>query len=155
MSFVSLLLAVAVNLAPITGATAPWLNAPAAPATSGRVTIVDVFAFSCINCKHVLPELKRLRAGYGSNDLEIVGVHAPELAEERDHANLKRALVDQKITWPVVFDDDFSIWKAYGVDAWPTQLVFDRRGRLRATYVGEGFDDRLERTVKSLVAERT
>jgi thiol-disulfide isomerase/thioredoxin len=147
------LLASAMTLAPVLSA-AGWANAPGPPATQGRVTIVDVFAFSCINCKHVTPELRKLRAAYTARDLAIVGVHAPETAEEHVHANLTQALHDQQITWPVVYDDTFRIWNAYGVEAWPTQLVFDRHGQLRKTYVGEGYDAELERTVHDLSAER-
>jgi thiol-disulfide isomerase/thioredoxin len=149
----TILLAAATSLAPVLGAT-PWANAAGPPPTAGRVTVVDVFTFSCINCKHVTPELRKLRGAYKPGDLAIVGVHAPELPEEHVHANVVRALRDQDITWPVVFDDSFAIWNAYGVNAWPTQLVFDRRGKLRATYVGEGYDAQLEATVRALVAER-
>ena len=146
-------LAAATSLAPIL-APGAWANVPAAPATAGRVAIVDVFAFSCINCKHVTPELRKLRAAYRESDLAIVGVHAPELPDERVHANLLQAMHDQDISWPVRYDDDFRVWRAYGVTAWPTQLIFDRKGKLRATIVGEGYDAELERTVKALVAER-
>ncbi|HTD34709.1 MAG TPA: redoxin family protein, partial [Candidatus Elarobacter sp.] len=124
------------------------------PSTAGRVTIVDVFTFGCINCRHVTPELQKLRAAYGERDLAIVGVHAPETPYERDHANVRQALREQDITWPVVFDDGFRLWNAYGVDAWPTQLLFDRHGTLRARFVGEGYDAQLEAAVKRLVAER-
>ena len=148
----AIVLAAATSLAPVLGAT-PWANAAGPPDTAGRVTVVDVFTFDCINCKHVTPELRRLRSAFGTRDLAIVGVHAPELPEEHVHANVVQALRDQDITWPVVYDDSFRVWNAYGVNAWPTQLVFDRHGRLRATYVGEGYDAQLERTVRSLVAE--
>jgi thiol-disulfide isomerase/thioredoxin len=150
----ALFLAAATTLSPVLGAM-PWANAAGPPKTAGRVTVVDVFTFSCINCKHVTPELRKLRDAYKPADLAIVGVHAPELPEERVHRNVVQALRDQDITWPVVFDDNFAVWNAYGVNAWPTQLVFDRRGKLRATYVGEGYDTQLERTVRALVAERT
>jgi thiol-disulfide isomerase/thioredoxin len=149
----AILLAAATSLAPVLGA-APWANASGPPPTAGRVTVVDVFTFGCINCKHVTPELRKLRGAYGTKDLAIVGVHAPETPEEHVHANVVRALHDQDITWPVVFDDGFQVWNAYGVSAWPTQLVFDRHGKLRATYVGEGYDAQLEQTVRTLVAER-
>ena len=151
---IALLLAAATSLAPVLGA-APWANAAGPPPTTGRVTVVDVFTFDCINCKHVTPELRKLRGAYKSNDLAIIGVHAPELPQEHVHANVVKALRDQDITWPVVYDDDFKLWSLYGVSAWPTQLVFDRRGKLRATYVGEGNDAQLEQTVRGLVAERT
>lgn len=149
----SIVFAAALSLAPVLGA-APWATAGGAPPTAGRVTIVDVFAFSCINCMHVVPELRKLRRTIDSRNLSIIGVHAPELPEEKVHANLVRALHDQQITWPVLYDDTFVVWNAYGVNAWPTQLIFDRRGKLRARYVGEGYDAQLERTVTSLIAER-
>jgi len=149
---IATLLAAALTLAPVLGAT-PWANTSGPPPTSGRVTIVDIFAFSCINCIHVTPELKKLRGRYSPNDLAIIGVHAPELPDEKVHANLLQALTDQHITWPVLFDDDFRVWRAYGVNAWPTQLIFDRRGVLRATYVGEGYDGEIDRWVARLTAE--
>jgi len=149
----TLLLAAATTLGPLLAAM-PWANASGPPPTVGRVTIVDVFTFDCINCKHVVPELRKLRAAFAPGDLAIAGVHAPELPEEHVHANVVRALREQDVTWPVVYDDAFALWHAYGVQAWPTQLVFDRRGRLRATFVGEGNDAELERTVRALVGER-
>ena len=150
---IGVLLAAAMTLAPLL-TPATWANAAGPPPTAGRVTIVDVFTYGCINCKHVTPELRKLRAAYDAKDLAIVGVHAPELPQEHVHANVVKALHDQDITWPVVYDDGFKVWNAYGVSAWPTQLVFDRHGKLRATYVGEGNDAELERTVRGLVAER-
>ena len=150
---ITVLLAAAVTLAPVLGATA-WANVSGPPPTTGRVTILDVFAFSCINCRHVTPELQKLRGAYGTNDLAIIGVHAPELPSEKVHANVVEALGEQHITWPVVYDDSFRIWNAYGVGAWPTQLIFDRHGALRATYVGEGYDGEIERWVARLAAER-
>ena len=150
----TIVLAAAMSLAPVLGSV-PWATPGGAPPTQDRVTIVDVFAFSCINCIHVVPELKKLRRTVNERDLSIIGVHAPELPEEKVHANLIQALHDQNISWPVIYDDRFTIWNAYGVTAWPTQLVFDRHGKLRATYVGEGYDEQLERTVKTLIAERT
>jgi thiol-disulfide isomerase/thioredoxin len=151
----TILLAAATSLAPILTGHAPWANAAGPPPTAGRVAIVDVFTFGCINCKHVTPELQKLRAAYPQSDLAIVGVHAPETPEEHVHANVVQALKAQGVMWPVVFDDRFAIWNAYNVQAWPTQLVFDRHGKLRATYVGEGYDAELARTVGSLVAERS
>ncbi|HTW86274.1 MAG TPA: redoxin family protein [Candidatus Sulfotelmatobacter sp.] len=153
IGFIAPLLASALTLAPVlTGGG--WANVTAPPATDGRVTLVDVFAFSCINCRHVTPELQHLRREYGTDAVTIIGVHTPELPEERVHANLRAALADQGISWPVVYDDDSRIWNAYGVTAWPTQLLFDKHGRLRERFVGEGYDAEIERAVRTLVAER-
>jgi thiol-disulfide isomerase/thioredoxin len=150
----ALLFAAATTLAPVLSSTATWLNSAHAPAQDGRVAVVDVFTFDCINCKHVTPELHKLRSQYSESEVLIVGVHAPETPYERDGANLRSALQEQKITWPVIVDNDFALWKAYDVSAWPTQLIFDRHGKLRATYVGEGNDAEVEHTVKTLLAER-
>ena len=139
---IAALLAAATTLLPVVGKPGP-------------VTIVDVFTVDCINCRDVVPELRRLRRAYGPADLAIVGVHAPETPAERNHAYALRGMRMLGITWPVVWDDRFAIWDAYGVQAWPTQLVFDRAGRLRATIVGEGEDDRLAATVRSLVGEQS
>jgi thiol-disulfide isomerase/thioredoxin len=141
-----------IGLAPLLSGGA-WVNAAGPPPTQGRVTIVDVFTFACINCQHVTPELRRLRAVYAPADLTLIGVHTPELPEERVHSNVVAALREQGIAWPVVYDDDHRLWDAFGVSAWPTQLVFDRHGRLRATIVGEGYDGELERVVHQLVGE--
>jgi thiol-disulfide isomerase/thioredoxin len=150
---IAALLAQVVWIMPIvTGGT--WVNASGPPPTDGRVTIVDVFAIDCINCKHVTPELRRLRAAYSPDSLTIIGVHTPELPEERVHANVVTGMKDEGITWPVVYDDDNRLWNTYHVDAWPTQLVFDRHGRLRATIVGEGYDAQLEHVVHDLMNER-
>jgi thiol-disulfide isomerase/thioredoxin len=148
----ALLLAAATTLAPVLSATA-WVNAGGPPPTDGRVTVVDVFTFDCINCKHVVPELQRLRAAYSERDLAIVGVHAPETPYEHVHANVVEALHAQSISWPVLYDDGYSVWNRYGVTAWPTQLIFDRKGNLRATYVGEGQDAAIEHTVRTLIAD--
>ena len=148
----SILLAAAMSLSPVLGAT-PWANAAGPPPTAGRVTVVDVFTFDCINCKHVsrsCASCARRTAPTTSRSSACTR----RAAQEHVHANVVRALRDQDITWPVVYDDEFKVWNAYGVTAWPTQLVFDRHGKLRATYVGEGYDTELERTVRELVAER-
>lgn len=132
-----------------------WLNGRVAGSdVAGKVVIVDVFTFDCINCKHVVPALKRLHADVSPNDLQIIGVHAPETPEERERPNVVRELARQGIVWPVALDNSFTIWKALGNEYWPTQYLFDRRGALRRTVVGEGQDDVVTSTVRGLIAER-
>ncbi|MGA2392883.1 MAG: redoxin family protein [Candidatus Lustribacter sp.] len=144
----------AATLAPVYGASQGWLNGRLTPAdTAGKVVIVDVFTFDCYNCKNVVPNLRALNAKR-SNDLVIVGVHSPETPFETQRANVIENLHAQGITWPVAIDNSFAIWNAYGVDAWPTQLFFDRSGTLRATVVGDSQDDAVDRIVQKLLAER-
>jgi thiol-disulfide isomerase/thioredoxin len=136
-------------------AASDWLNGRVADGdVAGKVVIVDVFTFDCINCKHVVPTLKRLHADLAPSDLQIIGVHAPETSAERERANVVRELARQGIVWPVALDNSFTIWKALGNEYWPTQYIFDRRGALRRTVVGEGQDDVVTSTVRALIAQR-
>lgn len=131
-----------------------WLNGSAtAPGLRGKVVVVDIFTFGCINCKHVVPNLRRLHAMEPTASFALVGVHAPETAYERNRENVSRNLAALGITWPVRIDNDFAVWQAYGIEYWPTQLIFDRRGRLRKTVIGEGQDDVVNATVRDLMRE--
>ncbi len=144
----------AATLAPVYAASQGWLNGQLTPAeTAGKVVIVDVFTFDCYNCQNVVPNLRALNAKK-AGDLLIVGIHSPETPFEKNRANVIENLKKQGITWPVAIDNSFAIWNAYGVDAWPTQLFFDRSGKLRATVVGDSQDDAVNRIVQKLLAER-
>jgi thiol-disulfide isomerase/thioredoxin len=144
----------AATLAPVYAASQGWLNGQLTPAeTAGKVVIVDVFTFDCYNCQNVVPNLRALNAKK-SADLLVVGIHSPETPFEKNRANVIDNLKKQGITWPVAIDNSFAIWNAYGVDAWPTQLFFDRSGKLRATVVGDSQDDAVNRIVQKLLAER-
>lgn len=144
----------AASLAPVYAASQGWLNGRVTPAdTAGKVVIVDVFTFDCYNCKNVVPNLRTLNAKR-ANGLLVVGIHSPETPFETKRDNVIANLRAQGITWPVAIDNGFAIWNAYGVDAWPTQLFFDRTGKLRATIVGDSQDDAVDRIVQKLLAER-
>jgi thiol-disulfide isomerase/thioredoxin len=144
----------AATLAPVYAAAQGWLNGRLTPAdAAGKVVIVDVFTFDCYNCKNVVPNLRALNAKR-SNDLLIVGIHSPETPFEKNRDNVIANLRAQGITWPVAIDNSFAIWNAYGVDAWPTQLFFDRSGKLRATIVGDSQDAAVNGIVQKLLAER-
>ncbi len=144
------------SFAPVLAAPAQdWLNGRVTAADlHGKVVIVDVFTFDCINCKHVTPELKKLHATLPARDFAIVGVHTPELPEEHVRANVISELARQGVVWPVAVDNSQTIWNALNNEYWPTQYIFDREGRLRQTVIGEGQDDLVEQTVRNLIAER-
>jgi thiol-disulfide isomerase/thioredoxin len=140
--------------APFLGAT-DWIHGPVHAADlHGKVVLLDVFTFECINCQHVTPELKKLHASLPAAQFAIVGVHTPELPEERVRTNVVGELARQGITWPVVIDNNMAIWNAYNNEYWPTQYIFDRKGVLRRTVVGEGQDDVVESTIRTLLAEK-
>ena len=134
-------------------ASSDWLNGRLSGSdVRGKVVLVDFYTFDCINCKDVEPTLRQLYKETARRDLVIISVHSPETPFERDRDNLKASMSAQGVAWPVVIDNDFHVWNAYGVSAWPTQLIFDRRGVLRQTIVGEGQDDLVTATVKSLIS---
>ena len=141
---------------PLAVAHAPnWVNGAISQRDlTGKVVLVDFYTFNCINCKHTEPNLRRLYHETSRHDLVIVGVHTPETSYESNRDNLLASLKDQGIAWPVAVDNDNTIWNEYGIQAWPTQLVFDRHGKLRATVVGEGQDDQIDKTIHELIAER-
>ncbi len=147
-------MAASVTFAPLLHA-ASWIGAPpSSQSLANKVVIVDVFTFDCINCKHVVPELRKLHSSLPASDFAIVGIHSPETPYERDHQNVVQNLAAQGITWPVAVDNDFAIWHAYNIEYWPTQLIFDRHGHLRKTVIGEGQDDAIASTVRDLLNER-
>ena len=132
-----------------------WLNGRAtAGSLSGKVVVLDVFTVDCYNCQNVVPLLRSLYAADIRRGLAIVGVHAPETPAERQRSYVAESLRRQGIVWPVAIDNAFSLWSDYGVSAWPTQLFFDRQGRLRKTVVGDSQDAVVRATVEDLLAEK-
>jgi thiol-disulfide isomerase/thioredoxin len=152
--FALMLLASTTTLQPIFAAK-DWIGARVASAElAGKVVIVDVFTVDCYNCRNVIPTLRSLYAGDRSKGLAIVGIHTPETAAEKERPYVTQSLRQQGIVWPVTIDNGFSLWDTYGINAWPTQLFFDRSGRLRKVIVGDSQDDEVRSTVQSLLQER-
>lgn len=142
------------SLTPLVSAS-PWLNGAASRASlRGKVVLVDVFTFDCINCKNITPNLRSLERSKRSDGLAIVGVHSPETAYEHEQSAVVTNLKALGVTWPVAIDNDFALWNAYHIDAWPTQLIFDRRGVLRKTVVGDSQDESVDATIDALLRER-
>ncbi|HEV7180031.1 MAG TPA: thioredoxin-like domain-containing protein [Candidatus Baltobacteraceae bacterium] len=134
---------------------ANWLNGRLSPGDfDGRVVVLDVFTVDCVNCRNVVPELRDLYRRDRGRGLAIVGIHAPETPAEKQRPYVAENLRRQGIVWPVAVDNAFALWNAYGVDAWPTQLIFDRHGRLRKTIVGDSQDDLVRSSVETLLSEQ-
>jgi thiol-disulfide isomerase/thioredoxin len=140
------------GLGPLALAT-DWLGShPTLASLRGRVVLVDVFTFECINCTNITPALKRLYLGYSRTEFEIVAVHTPEVPSyQRRLSYLSRQTREAALPWPIAVDNDHRIWDAYNVSAWPTQLIFDRTGRLRFSVVGDGQDRLVAASVRSLI----
>jgi thiol-disulfide isomerase/thioredoxin len=132
-----------------------WLNgAPSSAALKGKVVLVDVFTFDCINCKNITPNLRRLEQTKRDAGLAIVGIHSPETAYEHEYREVVSHLNTLGVTWPVAIDNEFALWRAYDVEYWPTQLIFDRQGTLRKTVIGDSQDAAVNATVDALLKER-
>jgi peroxiredoxin len=129
-----------------------WLNARVATADlAGKVVVLDVFTVDCSNCQNVVPTLRSLYDRDRQRGLRVVGIHSPETPAERSKGYVQQSLARQGIVWPVALDDDFALWRAFGVQAWPTELFFDRRGQLRRVIIGDSQDRDVRATVESLL----
>ncbi len=124
---------------PLDGATG-WLNVTA-PITieqlRGKVVILDFWTYGCINCLHVLRDLKTLEQRFPT-ELVVIGVHSPKFTNEKDSDNLRRILIRYEIEHPVANDANLEIWRRYGARAWPTRIIIDPAGNLVGTALGEG-----------------
>src|SRR5207344_2062912 len=118
------------QLPPFTGATT-WLNiAPAAPPdVHGRVVVVDFGTYTCINWRRSLPYLRAWAEKYQSRGLVVLGVQTPEFAFEADLGNVRRALGEIDVPYPVVVDNDYAVWQAFDNHFWPALYVADAQGR--------------------------
>jgi thiol-disulfide isomerase/thioredoxin len=145
----------ATTLDPLLTAT-DWLNGrPTAAAVRGKVVLLDFYTFGCYNCKNVEPNLRALYKDKPRSELVILSVHSPETSIEHSRRALQESFSEQGVIWPVAVDNDFTIWKAYGVEAWPTQMIFDRHGVLRTTIVGDSQDAAVNAAIDSLLRERS
>ncbi|MFG2875314.1 NHL domain-containing thioredoxin family protein [Streptomyces sp. NPDC048337] len=118
----------------------------------GRITILDFWTFCCINCLHVLDELRELEEKH-RNTVVIIGVHSPKFVHEADHAAVVDAVERYEVHHPVLDDPELATWKQYAVRAWPTLVVIDPEGYIVAQHAGEGHAHAIARLVEELEAE--
>ncbi|KVC65990.1 cytochrome c biogenesis protein DipZ [Burkholderia stagnalis] len=132
-----------------------WLNSP--PLTTaglrGKVVLVDFWTYSCINCLRTLPYINAWARKYAPYGLVVIGVHAPEFAFERDLGNVRKAVHDLGIGYPVAIDNNYAIWRAFGNEYWPAHYFVDAQGRIRRHHFGEGEYAESERAIQALLAE--
>jgi cytochrome c biogenesis protein CcdA/thiol-disulfide isomerase/thioredoxin len=147
-------LAVEGQLPPLDGAT-EWLNSTplTTAALRGHVVVVDFWTYSCINCLRSIPYVRAWWEKYKDQGLVVIGVHAPEFAFEKDLRNVRKAVADLGITYPVAVDNDYAIWRAFDNEYWPAHYFIDATGRIRHHHFGEGEYDESERVIQRLLAE--
>jgi len=133
-----------------------WINS--APITReslrGKIAIIEIWTFACINCLHALPHVKETAERYREKGLVTIGVHTPELPRERPRANVEAAIKKLGVTFPVVLDNNFTIWKAFKNEYWPSIYLVDRKGRIRFHHDGEGQYAEIDAAVALLLAEK-
>src|SRR6266446_7032896 len=142
------------KLPSLAGATG-WLNSQPLTAANlrGKVVLVDVWTYTCINWLRTLPYLRAWAGKYKDQGLVVIGVHSPEYGFERNLDNVRRAIQDMKIEYPVAVDSDYAIWRALDNHYWPALYVVDAQGRIRHHQFGEGGYDKAERVIQHLLAE--
>jgi thiol-disulfide isomerase/thioredoxin len=132
-----------------------WLNT-AAPlslaALRGKVVLLDFWTYGCVNCMHVIPDLKRLEEKY-PKQLVVIGVHSAKFENEKETENIRRIVLRYGIEHPVVNDADFRIWNSYAVRAWPTLVLIDPAGYVVGKASGEGHYDVLDKAIGELVED--
>jgi thiol-disulfide isomerase/thioredoxin len=134
------------------GATG-WLNSePLGPAElRGRVVLVDFWTYTCINWLRTLPYVRAWAEKYRDDGLVVVGVHTPEFEFERDVDNVRRAVEQMDIGYPVALDPDYAVWQAFANHYWPALYFVDRDGVIRDHHFGEGRYEESERVVQDLL----
>ena len=131
-----------------------WNTAPRTMAgLRGRVVLVDFWTYTCINCLRTLPYLKAWDERYRAKGLTIVGVHTPEFAFERKASNVGAAIGRLGIRYPVVQDNEYGTWNAFGNQYWPAKYLIDARGRVRYVHFGEGEYRETEAAIRALLRE--
>jgi thiol-disulfide isomerase/thioredoxin len=139
---------------PLDGAVA-WLNSGPVSSESlrGKVVLVDVWTYSCINSLRQLPYIQGWAAKYRAAGLVVIGVHTPEFSFEKEQPNVRRAVSGLQVAYPVPMDNDYRIWNAFSNEYWPADYLIDAKGRIRYHHFGEGEYGETERVIQQLLKE--
>ena len=140
---------------PSLGGAIGWLNSqPLTPAgLRGKVVLIDIWTYTCINWLRQLPYVRAWAEKYKDRGLVVIGVHSPEFAFEKNVENVRRAVADLKVDYPVAIDSDHAIWRAFNNEYWPALYFVDARGRIRHHQFGEGEYEQSEKIIQQLLTE--
>lgn len=130
-----------------------WFNVPAPlslKALRGKVVLLDFWTYGCVNCMHILPDLKRLEEKY-RDELVVIGVHSAKFTNEGQDDNIRRIIVRYEIEHPVANDANFAVWRQYGARAWPTQILIDPEGYVVGAASGEGHADGFDQAIAAVI----
>ncbi|HET9526031.1 MAG TPA: thioredoxin family protein, partial [Pyrinomonadaceae bacterium] len=130
-----------------------WLNTDkplSLAALKGKVVLLDFWTYGCINCIHIIPDLKKLEAKY-PNQLVVIGVHSAKFQNEKETENIRRIILRYEIEHPVYNDSEYAVWQSYGVRAWPTQVLIDPAGYVIGGVSGEGNYDVIDQAIAKTI----
>lgn len=119
-----------------------------------KVILLDVMTYSCINCQRTFPYVTAWYEQYKDDGLIVIGIHTPEFSFEKDKANVENAMREFGITYPVVLDNDYGTWNAYGNRFWPRKYLIDIHGNVVYDHIGEGAYEETEMKIQELLRER-
>jgi cytochrome c biogenesis protein CcdA/thiol-disulfide isomerase/thioredoxin len=141
--------------APSLDGAVQWLNSPplSNAELKGKVVLVDFWTYSCINCIRTIPYVRAWAEKYKDQGLVVIGVHAPEFAFEKNIENVRKAVADFQIGYPVAIDNDYSIWRSFSNNYWPAHYLIDAAGQLRYSHFGEGSYRQTEKAIQDLLRE--
>jgi len=132
-----------------------WYNSPPLSISrdlKGKVLILDFWTYCCINCMHVLPELKLLEEEFAGEAFAVVGVHSAKFDNEKDDEAIRNAVIRYDVKHPVVNDRDMTMWRALGINSWPSLLVISPNGKVLGRFSGEGHYEELKGFIKSALS---
>jgi len=132
-----------------------WLNSPpiGPEGLRGKVVLIDFWTYTCINWRRTVPYLRAWVQRYGASKMLLIGVHSPEFTFEHDLDNVRQAVKEIGVSYPVAVDNDFAIWRAFGNEYWPALYIFDSHGRLQHQVFGEDGYQEAERVIQKLLTE--
>lgn len=134
---------------------AEWLNTDrpiSIKELRGKIVLLDFWTYCCINCMHIIPDLKKLEMKY-RNELVVIGVHSAKFLTERGTENIRNAILRYEIEHPVINDKDLQVWESYGARAWPTLILIDPKGKIIGMQTGEGIYNEFDQTISAAIEE--
>jgi len=135
-----------------------YVNTEGKPITleslKGKVVLLDIWTYSCINCQRTIPYINEWYTKYKDQGLEVVGLHTPEFAFEKVQVNVEKAVKGFGIEYPVVLDNDYSTWNALGNQFWPRKYLIDIDGYIIYDHIGEGEYEETEKAIQNALKER-
>ena len=142
------------QLPSLAGASA-WLNSPPLTAMDlhGRVVLVNFWTYTCINWLRQLPYVRAWAEKYQGDGLVVLGVHTPEFDVEHDLDNVRRAVTELRVDYPVVIDNDYAVWDAFNNRYWPALYFVDAQGQIRHHRFGEGDYEQSEAIIQRMLTQ--